>query len=145
MEPKSPTLQADSLPAEPQGKPENTEVDSLSLLQRIFPTQESKQGLLHCRQILYQLAELPGKPNIATESFKSCCKAINSNFPSLYAGQEATVRTGHGTTDWFQIGKEALAFNTEVQYFLDLKLCFVKLQKQIQIPLCKYIATPGPF
>ena len=23
-----------------------------------------------------------------------------------YAGQEATVRTGHGTTDWFQIGKE---------------------------------------
>ena len=24
----------------------------------------------------------------------------------LYAGQEATVRTGHGTTDWFQVGKE---------------------------------------
>ena len=24
---------------------------------------------------------------------------------NLYAGQEATVRTGHGTTDWFQIGK----------------------------------------
>ena len=27
-------------------------------------------------------------------------------FRNLYAGQEATVRTGHGTTDWFQIGKE---------------------------------------
>ena len=26
-------------------------------------------------------------------------------FRHLYAGQEATVRTGHGTTDWFQIGK----------------------------------------
>ena len=26
-------------------------------------------------------------------------------FANLYAGQEATVRTGHGTTDWFQIGK----------------------------------------
>ena len=26
-------------------------------------------------------------------------------FTNLYAGQEATVRTGHGTTDWFQIGK----------------------------------------
>ena len=26
---------------------------------------------------------------------------------SLYAGQEATVRTGHGTTNWFQIGKGA--------------------------------------
>ena len=25
---------------------------------------------------------------------------------NLYAGQEATVRTGHGTTDWFQIGEE---------------------------------------
>jgi len=25
---------------------------------------------------------------------------------NLYAGQEATVRTGHGTTDWFQVGKE---------------------------------------
>ena len=24
---------------------------------------------------------------------------------NVYAGQEATVRTGHGTTDWFQIGK----------------------------------------
>ena len=26
-------------------------------------------------------------------------------FRNLYAGQEAIVRTGHGTTDWFQIGK----------------------------------------
>ena len=25
---------------------------------------------------------------------------------NLYAGQDAKVRTGHGTTDWFQIGKE---------------------------------------
>ena len=25
---------------------------------------------------------------------------------NLYAGQEATVRTGHGTTDWFQIGQQ---------------------------------------
>ena len=27
---------------------------------------------------------------------------------NLYAGQEATVRTGHGITDWFQIGKEVV-------------------------------------
>ena len=27
---------------------------------------------------------------------------------NFYAGQEATVRTGHGTTDWFQIGKAVL-------------------------------------
>ena len=40
IEPRSPTLQADSLPAESQGKPKNTGVGSLSLLQGIFPTQE---------------------------------------------------------------------------------------------------------
>ena len=45
-----------SLPAEPQGKPKNTGVGSLSLLQWIFPTQESNWGLQHCRQILYQLS-----------------------------------------------------------------------------------------
>ena len=56
MEPRSPTLQADSLAAEPQGKPKNTEVGRLSLLQGIFPTQESNWGLLHCRWILYQLS-----------------------------------------------------------------------------------------
>ena len=53
---RSPTLQADSLPAELQGKPRNTGVGSLSLLQRIFPTQGSNWGLLHCRRILYQLS-----------------------------------------------------------------------------------------
>jgi len=52
----SPTLQADSLPAEPPGKPKNPGVGSLSLLQQIFLTQELNWGLLHCRQILYQLS-----------------------------------------------------------------------------------------
>ena len=56
IKPRSPMLQVDSLPAEPPGKPKNTAVGSLSLLQKIFPTQESKRGLLHCRQILYQLS-----------------------------------------------------------------------------------------
>ena len=51
----SPALQVDSLPAEPLGKPKNTGEGSLSLLQQISPTQESNRGLLHCRQILYQL------------------------------------------------------------------------------------------
>ena len=53
IKPRSPTLQADSLPAEPQGKPKNTGVGSLSLLQGIFLTQELNRGLLHCWQILY--------------------------------------------------------------------------------------------
>ena len=62
IKPRFPALQADSLPAESQRKPKNTGVGSLSLLQRIFPTQESNQGLLHCRQILYQLS-CQGSPN----------------------------------------------------------------------------------
>ena len=49
IEPRSPALQMGSLPAEPQGKPKNTGVGSLSLLQRIFPTQESNWGLLYGR------------------------------------------------------------------------------------------------
>ena len=56
---------ADSLPAEPQGKPKTAGVGSLSLLQGFFPTQESNRGLLHCTQILYQLSygkgRLPGQ------------------------------------------------------------------------------------
>ena len=39
---------------------------------------------------------------------------------NLYAGQEATVRTGHGTTDWFQIGKG-------VRQGCILSPCFFKL------------------
>ena len=56
IKPRSPSLQADSLPAYPQGKPKNTGVYSLFLLQQIFLTQESNRGLLHCRWILYQLS-----------------------------------------------------------------------------------------
>ena len=45
---------------------------------------------------------------------------------NLYAGQEATVRTGHGTTDWFQIGKEVhqgcilspCSFNLYAEYIM---------------------------
>ena len=51
--PGSPALQADSFPAEPQGKPKNIGVGSLSLLQQIFPSQELNQGILHCRWILF--------------------------------------------------------------------------------------------
>ena len=42
--------------SQPPGKPKNTGVGGLSLLQQIFPLQESNQGLLHCRWILYQLS-----------------------------------------------------------------------------------------
>jgi len=80
IKPRSPALQADSLPTEPPGKPKSKEWvawwaavygvaqswtrlkrlssssgSSLSLLQGIFPTQESNGGCLQCRLILYLL------------------------------------------------------------------------------------------
>ena len=55
-------IAVDSLPSEPPGKPHNIGVSRLPLLQRIFPIQESDRGLLHCRQILYQLS-CQGSPN----------------------------------------------------------------------------------
>ena len=47
---------------------------------------------------------------------------------NLYAGQEAIVRTGHGTTDWFQIGKAVLQgcisspclFNLYTEYIMEM-------------------------
>ena len=64
IEPRSPTLQADSLPFEPQGKPKNTGVGSPLFLQGFFLTQELNRCLLHCRRILYQLSyqRSPTKP-----------------------------------------------------------------------------------
>ena len=56
IEPRFPTLQADSVPSESPRKPKNTGVGILYLLQGIFPKQESNWGLLHCRWILYQLS-----------------------------------------------------------------------------------------
>ena len=50
--------------AEPSGKPKNTGVGSVSLLQWLFPAQESNWCLLHCRQILYQLS-YQGGPSVS--------------------------------------------------------------------------------
>ena len=49
---------------------------------------------------------------------------LTSLLRNLYAGQEATVRTGHGTTDWFQIGKGfGIVNKAEIDVFLELS-CF---------------------
>ena len=53
---RSPVLQADFLLSEPPWEPKNTGVGGISLLQEIFLTQESNQGLLPCGQILYWLS-----------------------------------------------------------------------------------------
>ena len=65
IEPRSPALQVDSLPAEPQGKPKNTGVGSLSLLQGIFLIQESNP--IYCiTGALYHLS-YQGGPSITWE------------------------------------------------------------------------------
>ena len=63
LNPGLPTLQVDSLPSEPPGKPKNIGGGILSLFQGIFQTRESNWGLLHCRQILYQLS-YQGSPSM---------------------------------------------------------------------------------
>ena len=63
IEPRSPAWPTNSLLTEPPGKPKNTGVSSLSLLQEIFPTQEINPDHPHCRGILYHLSH-QGSPRI---------------------------------------------------------------------------------
>ena len=59
---------------------------------------------------------------------------------NLYEGQEATVRTGHGTTDWFQIGKgvhqgsilSPCLFNLYAEYIMR-NTCLDEAQAEIKI------------
>ena len=58
---------------------QNTGVDSLFLLQGIFPTQGSKPGLPHCRRILYQLS-YQGSPFFGESSFQILCLFFKLGF-----------------------------------------------------------------
>ena len=109
IEPRSPTLQADSLPAEPQGKPKNTGVGSLAFLQWIFPTQELNQGLLHCRWILHQLSyqEKPKReclpPNVEIPLLRSFTRHVKeTNAPVRELGCFGTLK------DWLHPPSPAL-------------------------------------
>jgi len=63
------------------------------------------------------------------------------NYKNLYAGQEATVRTGHGTKDWFQIGKgvrqgcilSPCLFNLYAEYLMQ-NAGLNEAQAEIKIP-----------
>ena len=96
-------LQVDSSPVESPGKPKNTGVGSLSLLQGNFLTQELNQVssiagrfFTDCvdHNKLWEIVQEIRRPDYLT------CLLQN-----LFAGQEATVRTRHGTRDWFKIGE----------------------------------------
>ena len=84
-------------------KPKNTGVGSLSLLQRIFLTQESNRGLLHCRRILYQL-RYQGSPlsfrtvpsvqfSSVAQSCPTLCDPMNHSMPGLPVHHQPTELT----------------------------------------------------
>ena len=100
IKPRSLAFQAYSLPAASQGKPENTGLGSLTLLQGIFLTQELNRGLLHCRRILYQLSyekhthknlsqRLQKRPKDMQKQFNVtlCVKQKTGNNPNLLTSE----------------------------------------------------------
>ena len=88
VSPVSPALQMDSLPAEPLG------IIQMKLWKELKKTKNITYAVSTVHNKLWKILKEMGIPHHLT------CRLRN-----LYAGQEATVRTGHGTTDWFQIGK----------------------------------------
>ena len=89
---RSPTLQVDSLLADPQGKPKNTGVGSLSLLQRIFLTQKSNRGLLHL-----QADSLP------TELWGTGFKDMETNQPWNWRLTVPKATRWHWSDHWWPI------------------------------------------
>ena len=87
-----------------------------------FPTQGLNPGLQHCRQMLYHLRSSE-RANFCFIDYAKAFDCVDHNklweirqemgtperltflLRNLYAGQQATVRTGQGTTDSLQIGK----------------------------------------
>ena len=70
---------------------QNTGVGSLSLLQRIFPTQGSNPGLLHCRLILYHLSHKRSPKNIKSRSWKKY---------STFQFRQSCFRVSMGRWNW---------------------------------------------
>ena len=104
IEPRSPALQVDSLPAEPQGKPKNTGVGSLSLLQGIFLTQESNQGLLHCRWILYQLS-YQGSPKTCKQGNKQTTCLTKLGRREKHVSKMTTIELGEQLSNGYKKGE----------------------------------------
>ena len=74
IEPMSPPLQEDYLPAEPQGKPKNTGVGSLFLLQVIFPMQDEPRSPALQGDTLPTV--LSGKPALYVSTYKVLIKNL---------------------------------------------------------------------
>ena len=123
----SPALQVDSLPTELSGKPKMKmkvapscptlcepkdytvhgvlqarilEWVAFSLLQQIFPTQETHRGLLHCKAdfLVTELSEKPKMKLKVTQSYLTLCNPMDytalekgKSYPLQYSGQENTM------------------------------------------------------
>ena len=93
-------MQVDSLPTETPRKPMNTGVDSLSFLQGIFPSQGSTLGLLHCRQIVYQLSHYG---SLLSESESRSIVSNSSRPHGLYSPRNSPGQnTGVGSLSLLQ-------------------------------------------
>ena len=85
---------------------QNTGVGSLSLLQGIFPTQGSNPGLLHCRQILYQLSH-KGSPRYQKQApniNKMRISFLNDGILWLSLGSSFMMKRQMGAF-WYVAGK----------------------------------------
>ena len=96
------------------GKPKNSGVGSLSLLQQIFPIQEMNLGLLHCRWIIY-LPGYEGSPNNMARSSKKKEDVVNVNKLILRSNivqvspsksPQFPVRTVIGQVKWEDRGQD---------------------------------------
>ena len=119
IEPRFPTLQADSLPSKPPGKPKNIGVSSLSLLQENFPTQELIWGLLHCRRILNQLS-YQGSPQKHTTLYK-----IDKNKILLYSTRTYIQYVLHCLPEFAQI---------HIHWFRDVSNSWILCQPLLLLP-----------
>ena len=96
------------------GKPKNTGVGSLSLLQWIFPTQELNQGLLHCRWILYP-TELSVQLSSVAQSCPTLRDPMNHSTPGLpvhHQLPEFTQTHVHRVSDAIQPSHPVIPFSS---------------------------------
>ena len=112
----SPALLVDSLRSEPAGKLKNTGVSSLSLLQGYFLTQESNWGLLHCRQILYQLSHW-GSPCL--------CMLWKKKFFSFKKNLKSSMQTYSKYLETMRKKKKQKTHRLNLYYKMKHEFCFL--------------------
>ena len=115
----------------------NTGVGCHVLLHGIFPTQESNPGLLHCRQILYQMSH-QGRPKLisaAVKSLQSCptlCNPTDSSPPGSPVPGILQART----LEWVAISfSNAWKWKVKVKSLSHVRLLVTPLTAAYQAPL----------